>query len=102
MPKRQTDEFGFVILSDEEKLNRRKFFQKLRWIRGGGVVGQAHSCRGLCDNFVKQKRPPTENEYVKGVYWCKECGIRIPVVRCRCCGHKGRRGVRRRKNVKRI
>lgn len=98
------DEFGFVVVPPEIKLERRKWLSRMRYLKGGSTVGSKSCCKGLCLHLPYRGKGSGVSFKKTGQYWCKECERAIPCNRCRCCGNLGRKEprTRNRDNCKRI
>lgn len=98
------DEYGFIIMSEESKQQRRTEMRRDHFRYGGGFRGRGLSkCKHLCSLL-----PHTDGKQISfrrmGLYYCKDCECVMKCIRCRCCGNLGRSEPRTRNkdNVKRI
>jgi hypothetical protein len=100
----QTDEYGFIVVSEEQRYERKKYLIRMRYLKGGATVGQYNQCKDLCKYLPEKKKMPNSLQMPQGMYWCKECQRLMKSFRCRCCGNLGRAKARHRNrdNEKRI
>lgn len=91
--KECVDEYGFLILSPEEKQERDS-----RLANGFRRVGRGYHCKDLCIHLPHMNRH--QRSYKKtGLYYCTCCEINMKCHRCRCCGSLGRMEPRQRKRL---
>lgn len=96
-PREQIDEYGFIIMSEGERYDWRKFLAKMRRSKGGSTVGACNKCKSLCRYLPHKVKMPNRFQMISGTYWCKECEIIMRSLRCQCCGNLGRSKARHRK-----
>lgn len=100
----QTDEYGFIIMTEQQRYERKKYLIRMRYLKGGSTVGQYNQCKDLCKYLLVKKKMPNALQMPVGMTWCKECQRLMKCLRCRCCGNLGRAKARHRNrdNEKRI
>lgn len=90
------DEYGFIVMSDQQRYERKKYLLRMRYIKGGSTIGQYNQCKDLCKYLPEKKKMPNSLQMPMGMVWCKECQRLMKCHRCRCCGNLGRVKARHR------